>query len=139
MYMFCVRVGYRHFDGRSFGCRQKSVALVTKRPKHRNLRSRTRMLKKTGKFFHLVSFCEVKRGFVDLRKIVPLKQITLSKVEISRFFTRCSFPKNIYKTCANILVLDLRLLWAQICNRPERDKRMNGRNKGRDRCTKEGP
>jgi hypothetical protein len=32
-------------------------------------------------------------------------------VEISRFFTRCSFPQNISKTCANILVLDLRFLW----------------------------
>jgi hypothetical protein len=31
-------------------------------------------------------------------------------VEISKFFTRCSFPKNICKTSAKILVLDLRFL-----------------------------
>jgi hypothetical protein len=69
--------------------------------------------KKVAIFFQLVStlFCEVKRGYVDRRKIVPLKQITLSRVEISQFFTRCYFPQNICKTCANILVLDLRFLW----------------------------
>jgi hypothetical protein len=32
-------------------------------------------------------------------------------VEISQFFTRCSLPKNMCKTCANLLVLDLRFLW----------------------------
>jgi hypothetical protein len=33
-------------------------------------------------------------------------------MEISQFFTMCSFPKNIFcKACANILVLDLRFQW----------------------------
>jgi hypothetical protein len=56
----------------------------------------------------------VKRGFVDHRKIVPLKYITLSRVEISQFFTRRSFPQNICKTCANTLVVDLRFLWKKL-------------------------
>jgi hypothetical protein len=43
------------------------------REKHRNLGRRSS--KKMGEFFQLVStlFYEVKRGFVDRKKIVPLK------------------------------------------------------------------
>jgi hypothetical protein len=45
------------------------------------------MLEK-GVIFQLIStlFCEVKRGFVDRWKFVPLTLITLSRVEISQFF-----------------------------------------------------
>jgi hypothetical protein len=52
----------------------------------------------------------MKRGFVHR----PQKNCSFeakSRVEIRRFFTRCSFPKKICKTCANIFVLDLRFLW----------------------------
>jgi hypothetical protein len=77
---------------------------------HRNLGIRWRMLKKSGKFFsadlHHILWNEEK--FCRPLEIVPLKQITLSRVEISRFFTRWSFPQNSCRTCANILVLVLR-------------------------------
>jgi hypothetical protein len=73
---------------------------------HRNPRSyaRVSLLKKGKRFFQMITtlLCELKRGFVDCWKIVPLKSITLSNVEISQFFTRCSFPKNICRTSTKI-------------------------------------
>jgi hypothetical protein len=79
---------------------------------HRNLRSYARrsMFGKREKNFQLIStlFCEAKRGFVEN---CSFEVITLSRVEISQFFTRCSFLKNICRTCANMLVLVLRFLW----------------------------
>jgi hypothetical protein len=54
-------------------------------------------LKKRDNFFswsppYFVKWREV---YVDPGKSVPLKWITLSRVEISRFFTRCFSPKNL--------------------------------------------
>jgi hypothetical protein len=45
----------------------------------------------------LALFCEVKRGFVDRWKIVHLKYITLSRVEISQFL-KVFFPQNTWRT-----------------------------------------
>jgi hypothetical protein len=59
--------------------------------------------------------------FVKWREVLktPQKSILwrklpfLGRVEISQFFTRRSFPKNICRTCANILVQYQRFLWLQ--------------------------
>jgi hypothetical protein len=55
--------------------------------------------------------CEVKRGFVD----PPKKWFLWSKLPClewrSADFYKVIFPKNIFRTCANILVLVLRFLW----------------------------
>jgi hypothetical protein len=65
--------------------------------KHRSPRSLARrsMLEKREKFFPISTlFFEVKRGFIDPRKIVPLQ----SRVEISPFFSQGVLsPKNIFK------------------------------------------
>jgi hypothetical protein len=53
-------------------------------------------LKKGRIFIQLISstlFCEVERGFVDRRKIVPLKLITLSRGDISQFLLGVLSPK----------------------------------------------
>jgi hypothetical protein len=80
-----------------------SKAISNSRRRHRNLRSYARR-----SMFEKI-FCEVK--WRDVLYIDRWK-ITLSRVVISQFFTRCSFPKNICRNCANILVLVLRFLWS---------------------------
>jgi hypothetical protein len=56
---------------------------------------------------------DAKRGFVDPLKVVPMKKITLSRVEINHFLQGI-FPKNICRTRDNILVLVLRFLWLKL-------------------------
>jgi hypothetical protein len=85
------------------------------------------MLKK-GEFFQLVSnlFCVVKRGFVEPCINAHFQKITLSRVEISRLFTRVFFSPKMFAGPAQtysfyvVLRFLLRFLWSRALDRGEK-------------------
>jgi hypothetical protein len=84
------------------GSRRAGPTIASYKPWKSRIR---KILKKRANFFQLVSdlFCVVKRGFIEPCKNVLCNKLPyMYRVDISRFLTRCSFPKNICKTCANI-------------------------------------
>jgi hypothetical protein len=96
------------------------------REEHRNPRNPWRSIIENREIFIQpisTQICQVKRGFLDPWKIVPLKWITLSRAEISQFLQGIFPSKNVCRTSANILVLVLRFLWEGVTTEGEQFKR----------------